>query len=89
MNIEEMKRLLLTLGLLLSMIGAFSQETQRALPDSLVACLQEEQGQNCARVQASALVTSVSTASFADGLYLLKVTSNDGSVTNQRIVVEH
>ena len=51
-----MKRLLLTIGLLLNMIGAFSQETQRALPDSLVACLQEEQGQNRARVQALAKV---------------------------------
>jgi len=40
-------------------------------------------------VQASALLTSVSTTTFADGLYLLKVTAKDGSVTNQRIVVEH
>ncbi|MBQ3738327.1 MAG: T9SS type A sorting domain-containing protein [Bacteroidales bacterium] len=40
-------------------------------------------------VQASAMLTSVSTATFADGIYLLKVTATDGSVTNQRIVVEH
>lgn len=40
-------------------------------------------------VQASALLTSVSTSSLANGLYLLKVTGNDGSVTNQRIVVEN
>ena len=40
-------------------------------------------------VQASALLTSVSTATFANGVYLLKVTAKDGSVTNQRIVVEN
>ena len=40
-------------------------------------------------VQTSALQTSINTASFAEGLYLLKVTASDGSVMNQRIVVEH
>ena len=40
-------------------------------------------------VQAYALLTSINTASFADGFYLLKVTAKDGSVMNQRIVVEH
>lgn len=40
-------------------------------------------------VQTSALLTSVSTATFANGVYLLKVTAKDGSVTNQRIVVEN
>ena len=40
-------------------------------------------------VQASALVTSVSTASFADGQYLLKVTGSDGSVTIQQMVINH
>ena len=40
-------------------------------------------------VQAYALQTSINTASFAEGLYLLKVTAKDGSVMNQRIVVEH
>ena len=40
-------------------------------------------------VQAYALLTSINTASFAEGFYLLKVTAKDGSVMNQRIVVEH
>ena len=40
-------------------------------------------------VQASAMLTTISTTTFVEGLYLLKVTAKDDSVTNQRIVVQH